>query len=214
MHMFNTSKTVDTSHEQQTKIRQDELIKKEKARLNRIKANSMTKEEEDELYKKNKKIEEIQKKSEYNKVKEWLIKDKGFKEEQITDKLIEDSKNDYSDLIFDEDYADDYTIRKYNEDGTYTLYRDNAQEEIDRTYREEMSRNKSQTCSGEAPTKLYEYGVTYKLTEYTSISGGLEFNKIPELFITKKSLLILKNNDNKCFLYCYIRESLNPITKK
>ena len=62
MHMLNTSKTVDTSHEQQTKIRQDELIKKEKARLNRIKANSMTKEEEDELYKKNKKIEEIQKK--------------------------------------------------------------------------------------------------------------------------------------------------------
>ena len=66
IHMFNTSKTVDTSHEQQTKIRQDELIKKEKARLNRIKANSMTKEEKDELYKKNKKIEEIQKKTEYN----------------------------------------------------------------------------------------------------------------------------------------------------
>ena len=52
MHMFNTSKTVDTSHEQQTKIRQDELIKKEKARLNRIKAYSMTEEEKDELYKK------------------------------------------------------------------------------------------------------------------------------------------------------------------
>ena len=164
-------------------------------------------------YIKNKKIEEIQKKSEYNKVKEWLIKDKGFKEEQITDKLIEDSKNDYSDLIFDEDYEDDYTIRKYNEDGTYTLYRDIAQEEIDRNYREAMSRNKSQTCSGETPTKLYEYGVTYKLTEYIPISGGSEFNKISELFITKKSLLILKNNDNKCFLYCYIREFLNPITK-
>ena len=98
----------------------------------------MTKEEKDELYKKNKKIEEIQKKTEYNKVKEWLIRVKGFKEEQITDKLIEDSKNDYSDLIFDEDYGDDYTYREYNEDGTYTLYRDKAQEEIDRNYREEM----------------------------------------------------------------------------
>ena len=62
MNMFNKSKTINTNHEQQTKIRQDELIRKEKARLNRIKANSMTKEEEDELYKKNKKIEEIQKK--------------------------------------------------------------------------------------------------------------------------------------------------------
>ena len=213
MHMLNTSKTVDTSHEQQTKIRQDELIKKEKARLNRIKANSMTKEEEDELYKKNKKIEEIQKNIQYNEVKEWLIKDKGFKEEQITDKLIEDSKENYFELIYD-----DYTNREYNEDGTYTLYRDNAQEEIDRNYREnkvkEMFGKKSQTCSGETnPTKLYEYGVTYKLTEYTPISGGSEFNKIPELFVTKKSLLILKNNDNKCFLYCYIREFLNPITK-
>ena len=78
----------------------------------------------------------------------------------------------------------------------------------------EIFGKKSQTCSGETnPTKLYEYGVTYKLTEYTPISGGSEFNKIPELFITKKSLLILKNNDNKCFLYCYIREFLNPITK-
>ena len=56
MNMFNKSKTINTNHEQQTKIRQDELIRKEKARLNRIKANSMTKEEEeDELYKKNKK---------------------------------------------------------------------------------------------------------------------------------------------------------------
>ena len=169
IHMFNTSKTVDTSHEQQTKIRQDELIKKEKARYNRIKEN--------ELYKKN--IED-------NKVKEWLIKNKEFKEEQITDKLIEDSKKDYF---------------------------DNTQEEIDINYREESYCDKPQTNSGGTSTKLYEYGVTYKLTEYTPISGGSEFNKIPELFTTKKSLLILKNNDNKCFLYCYIREFLNSITK-
>ena len=169
IHMFNTSKTVDTSHEQQTKIRQDELNKKEKARYNRIKEN--------ELYKKN--IED-------NKVKEWLIKNKEFKEEQITDKLIEDSKKDYF---------------------------DNTQEEIDINYREESYCDEPQTNSGGTSTKLYEYGVTYKLTEYTPISGGSEFNKIPELFTTKKSLLILKNNDNKCFLYCYIREFLNSITK-
>ena len=170
IHMFNTSKTVDTSHEQQTKIRQDELIKKEKARYNRIKEN--------ELYKKN--IED-------NKVKEWLIKNKEIKEEQITDKLIEDSKKDYF---------------------------DNTQEEIDINHREESYCDKPQTNSGGTSAKLYEYGVTYKLTEYTPISGGSEFNKVPELFITKRSLIVLKNNDNKCFLYCYIREFLNPITEK
>ena len=39
------------------------------------------------------------------------------------------------------------------------------------------------------------------MTEYTPISGGniSELNKIPELFLNKRSLLILKNNDNKCF---------------
>ena len=53
------------------------------------------------------------------------------------------------------------------------------------------------------------------MTEYTPISGGniSELNKIPDLFLNKRSLLILKNNDNKCFLYCYIREFLNPITR-
>ena len=54
-----------------------------------------------------------------------------------------------------------------------------------------------------------------KMTEYTPISGGniSELNKIPDLFLNKRSLLILKNNDNKCFLYCYIREILNTMTK-
>ena len=54
-----------------------------------------------------------------------------------------------------------------------------------------------------------------KMTEYTPISGGnlSELNKITELFLNKRSLLILKNNGNKCFLYCYIRKFLNPIAK-
>ena len=53
------------------------------------------------------------------------------------------------------------------------------------------------------------------MTKYTPISGGniTELNKIPELFLNKRSLSILKNNDDKCFLYCYIRKFLNPISK-
>ena len=52
------------------------------------------------------------------------------------------------------------------------------------------------------------------MTEYTPISGGniTEINKIPELFYNKRSLLILRNNDDTCFSYCYIRKFLNPIT--
>ena len=54
-----------------------------------------------------------------------------------------------------------------------------------------------------------------KMTEYIPISGGniSELSKIPGLFLNKRSLLVLRNNDNKCFLYCYIREFLSPITK-
>ena len=63
---------------------------------------------------------------------------------------------------------------------------------------------------------LYKYlRCVIKMTEYTPISGGniSELNKIPDLFLNKRSLLVLRNNDDKCFLYCYIKEFLNPITK-
>ena len=47
-----------------------------------------------------------------------------------------------------------------------------------------------------------------------SASNLSEFNKIPEIFFNKKNLVIIKNlNDNKCFLWSYIRKHLNPIEK-
>ena len=55
-----------------------------------------------------------------------------------------------------------------------------------------------------------------KLSECQLFSSGnsLEINKIPEMFFNKKNLVIIKNlNDNKCFLWCYIRKFLNPIEK-
>ena len=45
-----------------------------------------------------------------------------------------------------------------------------------------------------------------------SAGNYLEINKIPELFLKKNNLVIIKNlNDNKCLLYSYIRKFLNPI---
>ena len=46
------------------------------------------------------------------------------------------------------------------------------------------------------------------MTEYTPISGGniSELNKIPDLFLNKRSLLVLRNNDIKCF-YIVILEN-------
>ena len=64
-------------------------------------------------------------------------------------------------------------------------------------------------------SKVINLRCVIKMTEYSHISGGniSELNKVPDLFLNKRSLLILKNNDDKCFLYCYIRKFLNPITK-
>ena len=65
------------------------------------------------------------------------------------------------------------------------------------------------------PTKIIFLRCVIKMTKYTPISGRniTKLNKTPELFYNKRSLLILKNNENKCFLYCYIRKFLNPITR-
>ena len=52
----------------------------------------------------------------------------------------------------------------------------------------------------------------FKISECDTFSAGNEIGKIPELFFKKRNLLIMKNDDNKCFLYCYIRKFKNIVT--
>ena len=51
-----------------------------------------------------------------------------------------------------------------------------------------------------------------KISECDNFSAGNEIDKIPELYFKKRNLLIMKNDDNKCFLYCYIRKFKNIVT--
>ena len=51
-----------------------------------------------------------------------------------------------------------------------------------------------------------------KISECDIFSAGNEIDKIPEIFFEKRNLLIMKNDDNKCFLYSYIRKFKNVIT--
>ena len=51
-----------------------------------------------------------------------------------------------------------------------------------------------------------------KISECDIFSAGNEIDKIPELFFKKRNLLIMKNDDNNCFLYCYIRKFKNIVT--
>ena len=51
-----------------------------------------------------------------------------------------------------------------------------------------------------------------KFSECDIFSAGNGIENIPELFFKKINLLIMKNEDNKCFLYCYIRKFKNIVT--
>ena len=51
-----------------------------------------------------------------------------------------------------------------------------------------------------------------KISECDIFSAGNEIDKIPEIFFKKRNLLIMRNDDNKCFLYCYIRKFKNNVT--
>ena len=51
-----------------------------------------------------------------------------------------------------------------------------------------------------------------KISECDIFSGGNEIDKMPELFFKKRNLLIIKNDNNNGFLYCYIRKFKNFIT--
>ena len=49
-----------------------------------------------------------------------------------------------------------------------------------------------------------------KISEYDIFSGGNEIDKIPEIFFKKRNLLIMKNDDNKCF-YIVISENFKML---
>ena len=51
-----------------------------------------------------------------------------------------------------------------------------------------------------------------KIFECDIFSAGDEIDKIPEIFFKKRNLLIMKKDDNKCFLYCYIKKFKNIVT--
>ena len=61
-------------------------------------------------------------------------------------------------------------------------------------------------------TAIQNSRLIVKISECDIFSGGNEIDKIPEIFFKKRNLLIMKNNNNKCFLYCYIRKFKNFIT--
>ena len=55
-------------------------------------------------------------------------------------------------------------------------------------------------------------GCDIKISECELLRGA-SFENIPEIFYDSKIINIIKNKDQKCFLYCYIRKFLNSVNK-
>ena len=68
--------------------------------------------------------------------------------------------------------------------------------------------------TGESIKKIYNTGVDFKISECQLLNDSqFNFEKIPKISYNSKIINIIKNKDEKCFIYCYIRKFLNPITK-
>ena len=59
-----------------------------------------------------------------------------------------------------------------------------------------------QVGSGNSINIIQHTRCIFKISESDLFSAGDQFENIPELFYKLKNLLIIKNNDEKCFLWC------------
>ena len=68
--------------------------------------------------------------------------------------------------------------------------------------------------SGNSIYYILSSGVEFYITECQLLKGSnYNFEKIPKLFYNSKVISVIKNKDEKCFIYCYIRKFLNPVDK-
>ena len=68
--------------------------------------------------------------------------------------------------------------------------------------------------SGNSIYYINSTGCEIFITECQLLKGGnYNFEKIPKLFCNSKIISIIKNKDEKYFIYNYIRKFLNPVNK-
>ena len=66
--------------------------------------------------------------------------------------------------------------------------------------------------SGDSVYNILSSGVEFYITECELLKGSnYNFEKIPKIFYTSRVISIIKNKDNKCFIYNFVRKFLNPV---
>ena len=104
-------------------------------------------------------------------------------------------KNDY--------YMKPYLIKTSTDDYNY---------DIEKTYEDLEKINLNKT--GDSIKCIHNMGCDIKISECQLLKGSqFNFEKIPKIFYDSKVINVIKNKDEKCFIYCYIRKFLNPIIK-
>ena len=68
--------------------------------------------------------------------------------------------------------------------------------------------------SGNSITYMNNMECNIKMTECELLHGNrFNFEKIPKIFYDSKVISVIKNKDEKCFIYCYIRKYLNSVNE-
>ena len=111
--------------------------------------------------------------------------------------------NKIENLEKNDEYLKPYLIKNNTNDYQYDI--DKMYEDLDKI---------NFIKSGNSITFINNMGCDIKITECELIQGSqFNFEKIPKIFHNSKVINVIKNKDEKCFIYCYIRKFLNPINK-
>ena len=104
-------------------------------------------------------------------------------------------KNDY--------YMKQYLIKTSTNDYNYDIYK--MYEDL-----EKINLNKT----GDSIKCIHNMGCDIKISECELLKGSqINFEKIPKMFYDSKVINVIKNKDEKCFIYCCITKFLNSIIK-
>ena len=114
--------------------------------------------------------------------------------------IINDISN-IENLEKNDEYMKPYLIKTSTDEYDYNI--DKMYEDLDKV---------NFIKSGNSITYIRNMGCNIKISECFLLRGA-SFEKIPKLFYDSKVINIIKNKDQKCFLYCYIRKFLNPVNK-
>ena len=109
--------------------------------------------------------------------------------------------NNIENLEKNDEYMKPYLIKTSTEEYDYNI--DKMYEDLDKV---------NFIKSGNSITYIHNMGCDIKISECELLRGA-SFEKIPKISYDSKIINIIKNQDLKCFLYCYIRKYLNPVKK-